>query len=125
MSTSILFTPRIFRLIKGGKLNLEKGDLISGIQELSDNLKIQGLKELDKKERQYQTPNYSIVLFHPLKIKEFASSSGLGLFEMSVISFVGSFFLGSSSRFAALTVIATTVFGIEYLAWFRSLLIII
>ena len=55
------------------------------------------------------------------EIKEFASSSGLGLFEMSVISFVGSFFLGSSSRFAALTVIATTVFGIEYLAWFFAL----
>ena len=55
------------------------------------------------------------------EIKEFASASGLGLFEMSVISFVGSFFLGSSSRFAALTVIATTVFGIEYLAWFFAL----
>lgn len=55
------------------------------------------------------------------QIQEFSSSAGLGLLEMSVISFVGSFFLGSSSRFAALTVVATTIFGIEYLAWFFAL----
>ena len=55
------------------------------------------------------------------QIHDFSSSAGLGLLEMSIISFVGSFFLGSSSRFAALTVIATTIFGIEYLAWFFAL----
>ena len=55
------------------------------------------------------------------QIHNFSSSAGLGLLEMSIISFVGSFFLGSSSRFAALTVIATTIFGIEYLAWFFAL----
>ena len=55
------------------------------------------------------------------QIQEFSSSAGLGLLEMSIISFVGSFFLGSSSRFAALTVVATTIFGIEYLAWFFAL----
>ena len=55
------------------------------------------------------------------EIQSFSTSAGLGLLEMSIISFVGSFFLGSSSRFAALTVVATTIFGIEYLAWFFAL----
>jgi len=55
------------------------------------------------------------------QIQEFSSSAGLGLLEMSIISFVGSFFLGSSSRFAALTIVATTIFGIEYLSWFFAL----
>lgn len=55
------------------------------------------------------------------EIKQFTDDSGLTIIQMSIISFVGSFFLGSSSRFAALTVIATTIFGIEYLAWFFAL----
>lgn len=55
------------------------------------------------------------------EIKQFADDSGLTIVQMSVISFIGSFFLGSSSRFAALTVVATTIFGIEYLAWFFAL----
>lgn len=55
------------------------------------------------------------------EIKVFTESAGLTLIQMSVISFVGSFFLGSSSRFSALTVIATSIFGLEYLAWFFAL----
>ena len=55
------------------------------------------------------------------EIKIFTESAGLTLIQMSVISFVGSFFLGSSSRFSALTVIATSIFGLEYLAWFFAL----
>lgn len=55
------------------------------------------------------------------EIKQFTDDSGLTIIQMSVISFIGSFFLGSSSRFAALTVVATTIFGIEYLAWFFAL----
>ena len=55
------------------------------------------------------------------EIKQFTDDSGLTIIQMSVISFVGSFFLGSSSRFSALTVIATSIFGLEYLAWFFAL----
>lgn len=55
------------------------------------------------------------------EIKQFVDDSGLTIVQMSIISFIGSFFLGSSSRFAALTVVATTIFGIEYLAWFFAL----
>ena len=55
------------------------------------------------------------------EIKIFTESAGLTLIQMSVISFVGSFFLGSSSRFSALTVIATSIFGLEYLAWVFAL----
>ncbi len=55
------------------------------------------------------------------EIKVFTESAGLTLIQMSVISFVGSFFLGSSSRFSALTVVATSIFGLEYLAWFFAL----
>ena len=55
------------------------------------------------------------------EIQQFTESAGLTLIQMSVISFIGSFFLGSSSRFSALTVIATSIFGLEYLAWFFAL----
>ena len=55
------------------------------------------------------------------EVQQFATDSGLTIIQMSIISFIGSFFLGSSSRFAALTVVATTIFGIEYLAWFFAL----
>ena len=58
---------------------------------------------------------------YTLEIQQFATDSGLTIIQMSVISFIGSFFLGSSSRFSALTVIATSIFGIEYLAWFFAL----
>ncbi len=58
---------------------------------------------------------------YTIEIQQFAAESGLSLVQMSVISFIGSFFLGSSSRFSALTVIATSIFGVQYLAWFFAL----
>ena len=37
---------------------------------------------------------------------------------ISVVAFMSSLALGSSSRFAAITVLCTGIYGIEYLPWF-------
>ena len=37
---------------------------------------------------------------------------------ITLLSFLGAFALGYSSRFGAITVILTSIYGIEYLPWF-------
>lgn len=44
-----------------------------------------------------------------------------GLLLVSSIAFISAFILGSSSKFAALAVILTQLFGIEYFLWFFAL----
>ena len=57
-------------------------------------------------------------------IKAGLSSAGLdinswsGFILLSLMSFGGAFALGSSSRFGALTVLMTSIYGLEYLPWF-------
>jgi hypothetical protein len=41
-----------------------------------------------------------------------------GFILLSLMSFGGAFALGSSSRFGALTVLMTSIYGLEYLPWF-------
>jgi hypothetical protein len=41
-----------------------------------------------------------------------------GFLLVSLMSFIGSFLLGSSSRFAAITVLLVSIYGIAYLPWF-------
>ena len=57
-------------------------------------------------------------------IKSGLESAGLdintwsGFTLLSLMSFGGAFALGSSSRFGALTVLMTSIYGLEYLPWF-------
>jgi hypothetical protein len=57
-------------------------------------------------------------------IKTYLESTGLdiettsGFVMLSLLSFGGAFALGSSSRFGALTVLMSSIYGIEYLPWF-------
>ena len=57
-------------------------------------------------------------------IKTFLSDTGMdintwsGFLYLTAISFAGSFALGSSSRFGALMIIMTSIYGIAYLPWF-------
>jgi len=44
-----------------------------------------------------------------------------GFILISLLAFVASFSMGSSSKFAAVTVLLSTVFGIQYLPWFFAL----
>lgn len=44
-----------------------------------------------------------------------------GFILISLLAFVASFSMGSSSKFAAITVLLSTVFGKEYLPWFFAL----
>ena len=66
--------------------------------------------------------NYARV-YSPL-IHETLYNSGLditsptGFWLISLMSFIGSFILGSSSRFAAITVLLVSVYGLAYLPWF-------
>jgi len=61
---------------------------------------------------------------HTNEIKEFLGNTGLiiteptGFIGLSLIAFTASWFLGSSSRFGAFTVILSSIYGIEYLPWF-------
>jgi hypothetical protein len=50
-------------------------------------------------------------------VEYFSNSFGL----VSVIAFMTSLLLGSSSRFAAITSICTGIFGIQYLPWFFAI----
>jgi len=60
-------------------------------------------------------------------IEESVKSIGLdmhtfkGVFYISLLTFLASFSMGSDGKFAALTVLMSTVFGKEYLLWFFAL----
>jgi len=60
-------------------------------------------------------------------IKTFLSDTGMdintwtGFLYLTAISFAGSFALGSSSRFGALMIIMTSIYGIQYLPWFFAI----
>ncbi len=45
-------------------------------------------------------------------------TSYTGFAIVSALSFLGAFVLGSSSRFGAITVLLTSIYGLEYLPWF-------
>jgi len=51
-------------------------------------------------------------------IKSFIDNNGFSIIVASAFGFVGAFILGSSSRFAAIVAILTSIFGIQYLLWF-------
>ena len=55
------------------------------------------------------------------EIKEFVESDVASFAVVSALAFTGSLALGSSSRFAAITAICVTVYGIEYLPWFFAI----
>ena len=55
------------------------------------------------------------------EIQMFIENNTASLIHVSLISFLGSLFLGSSSRFAAITAIAVTIYGVEYLPWFFAI----
>lgn len=61
---------------------------------------------------------------HTDTIKSYLGTVGLdintvsGFVLLSLLSFGGAFFLGSSSRFGAITVLMSSIYGIEYLVWF-------
>jgi len=61
---------------------------------------------------------------HTGEIKEFIGSTGIdinspvGFTALSLLSFAGAWSLGSSSRFGAITVILTSLYGLAYLPWF-------
>jgi hypothetical protein len=44
-----------------------------------------------------------------------------GFILISLLAFIASFSMGSSGKFAAITVLFTTIFGREYLLWFFTL----
>ena len=48
----------------------------------------------------------------------FDPNTYLGFGAISLLAFVSAWLLGSSSRFGAVTVILTALYGIEYLPWF-------
>jgi hypothetical protein len=60
-------------------------------------------------------------------IEQSITSTGLdpstfkGMLIISIITFAGSFSMGSDGKFAAITVMMTTVFGLPYLLWFFAL----
>ena len=66
----------------------------------------------------------NIVRTNTNEIKDFLGNTGLdintlsGFTILSLLSFAGAFALGSSSRFGAITVILSSIYGIEYLPWF-------
>ena len=55
---------------------------------------------------------------HTDTIKAYLEDNDLSIVSAAWIGFVGSFLLGSSSRFAAFTAILASIFGIEYLPLF-------
>jgi len=64
---------------------------------------------------------------HRAWIEDSVKSIGLdmhtfkGMFLISLLTFIASFSMGSDGKFAALTVLMTSVFGKEYLLWFFAL----
>ena len=55
------------------------------------------------------------------EIKILVESNAANFALVSAVAFGGSLLLGSSSRFAAITAICVTVYGIEYLPWFFAI----
>ena len=66
----------------------------------------------------------NVVRTHTGEINSFLQSTGLditttfGFIAISLLSFLGAFALGSSSRFGAITVLLKSIYGMEYLPWF-------
>jgi len=66
----------------------------------------------------------NVVRTHTGEINSFLQSTGLditttfGFIAISLLSFLGAFALCSSSRFGAITVLLTSIYGMEYLPWF-------
>jgi|TARA_B110000211_G_scaffold209909_1_gene247581 hypothetical protein len=66
----------------------------------------------------------NVVRTHTGEINSFLQSTGLdittafGFIAITLLSFIGAFVLGSSSRFGAITVLLTSIYGIEFLPWF-------
>jgi hypothetical protein len=64
---------------------------------------------------------------HRAWIEQSIISTGLdpstfkGMLIISIITFAGSFSMGSDGKFAAITVMMTSVFGLPYLLWFFAL----
>jgi hypothetical protein len=60
-------------------------------------------------------------------IENFIKTTGLdittfkGVLMISLLTFSASFSMGSDGKFASITVIMTTVFGLHYLLWFFAL----
>jgi len=55
------------------------------------------------------------------EIKEFVEMNAASFGYVSVAAFLGSFALGSSSRFAAITAICVGIYGVQYLPWFFAI----
>jgi hypothetical protein len=55
------------------------------------------------------------------EIKEFVEMNAASFGYVSVAAFLGSFALGSSSRFAAITAICVSIYGVQYLPWFFAI----
>lgn len=62
--------------------------------------------------------NYSNDIQQYLQGGMFDITKLTGFFVVSSLAFTSSFLLGSSSRFAAITVLLSGIYGIEYLPWF-------
>ena len=60
----------------------------------------------------------SHLIYEALKTSGLDITSTGGFLLISLMSFIGSFILGSSSRFAAITVLLVSIYGIAYLPWF-------
>lgn len=58
---------------------------------------------------------------HTNEIKEIVEQNTESLLYVSIFAFIGSLTLGSSSRFAAITAIAVSVYGLAYLPWFFAI----
>ena len=69
--------------------------------------------------------NFVITYTNDIKeyLKEFHLdvNTNQGFISVSALAFISSFLLGSSSRFAAITVLLTSLYGIQYLPWFFAI----
>lgn len=69
--------------------------------------------------------NFAITYTNDIKeyLKEFHLdiNTNQGFISVSALAFISSFLLGSSSRFAAITVLLTSLYGIQYLPWFFAI----
>ena len=63
----------------------------------------------------------NVAVVYTDQIKSIIESGVANFALVSALAFAGSLALGSSSRFAAITAICVSVYGIEYLPWFFAL----
>lgn len=63
----------------------------------------------------------NITVLYTNEIKSLVESGVANFALVSALAFAGSLALGSSSRFAAITAICVTVYGIDYLPWFFAI----